>query len=174
MKKFVILFSFFYLPLMVSAQISKVGYNKFTWGQTKEVTKEILNCNSKLAGSDFINCDLQSKDSLFLDKYKYQFANVRFFNSQLCEIQFDLKHADLGNVIAEISKKYGNPTIKEKKFSALDEHNHSTGYRWNIGDTEVFIINDGTRMPAICIISSISLKNKYPASTLSLEKLIFE
>lgn len=174
MKKLIILFSIFFVPIFSSAQISKTGYNKLTWGQLKENTNGLSNCNSNLSGSDFINCDLVSKDSIFFDTYKYQFANVRFYKSQLCEVQFDLKHSDIGNVIAELSKKYGNPKIKEKKFRALDEENHSTGYQWNIGDTEVFIINDGIKMPAICIISSISIKSKYPANTLSLEKLIFE
>lgn len=174
MKKSFILFSIFFIPIFSSAQISKTGYNKFTWGQSKESTKGIANCNSVLSGSNFSNCDLISKDSIFFDAFKYQFANVRFYNSKLCEFQFDLKHSDIGNVIAELSKKYGNPKIKEKKFKAVDEENHSTGYQWIIGDTEIFIINDGTRMPAICILSSVSIKLKYPTNTLSLEKLIFE
>ncbi len=174
MKNIVVLFSIFLFPVISFSQINKTGYANYKWGQSKESTKGISNCNSILSGSEFSNCDIIAKDSLFNKKYKYQFANLRFFQSQLCEIQFDLKHADIGNVIADLSLEFGNPIIKEKKFKALDDENHSTGYVWKIGDTEVFIINDGTRMPAICIISSLSIKSKYPANTLSLEKLIFE
>jgi len=174
MKNLKLLFFIFLFPVISFSQINKLGYSTYKWGQKKETTLGITNCNSILSGSDFSNCDITSKDSLFLNKFKYQFANLRFFQSELCEMQFDLKHADIGNVIAELSKTFGNPTIKEKKYKALDDENRSTGYVWKIGDTEVLIINDGTRMPAICVLSSISIKAKYPASTLSLEKLIFE
>ena len=174
MKKFIILFSIFIIPIYSFSQINKSGYSKFKWGQAKETVSELKNCSNLLSGSDFSNCDITFKDSLFNGKYKYQFANLRFYKSQLCEIQFDLKHADIGNVIADLSKEFGNPTIKEKKYKALDDENHSTGYVWKVGDTEIFIINDGTRMPAICILSSSSIKAKYPENTLSLEKLIFE
>lgn len=174
MKKFIILLSIFCIPFYSFSQISKSGYSSFKWGQSKESISQLKNCNNVLSGSDFSNCDVISKDSLFDGKYKYQFANLRFYKSQLCEIQFDLKHADIGNIIADLTKEFGNPKIKEKKYKALDEENQSTGYVWIIGDTEVFIINDGTRMPAICILSSISIKSTYPENTLSLEKLIFE
>jgi hypothetical protein len=109
-----------------------------------------------------------------LNKYKYIFANARFYNGKLTEIQFDLKHKDLAALISNLTELLGRPTIKEKRHEALDKENQSTGYLWVIGDTHVFIINDGNKVPAICIISSVSMRSKYPENTLSLEKLIFE
>jgi hypothetical protein len=66
------------------------------------------------------------------------------------------------------------PIVKEKIHKSLDKENQSTGYLWIIGDTQVFVINDGNKVPAICILSSVTIKKNYPANTLSLEKLIFE
>lgn len=174
MKKITILFSVFLLPFISNAQISKAGYKDFKWGQLESATKGLMNCNSKLSGSEFTNCDITSKDSLFYKNFKYQFCNVRFFKGKLCEIQFDLNHADIASIIASFTQQFGKPIIKEKKHKALDEENQSTGYQWKVGDTEIFMINDGRRMPAICILSSISAKINYPANTLDLEKLIFE
>ncbi len=173
MKKIVTLF-FILFPLFLSAQITKSGYDKLKWGQAIESVKNISNCNSKLSGSEFVNCELSKSDSLFMAKYKYQFFNLRFYKGQLCELQFDIKHEDIGHIIAELSKEFGNPIIKEKQHKALDSDNQSTGYVWVSGDTHILIINDGKRMPAICVLSSNSMKAKLPESTLSLEKLIFE
>lgn len=156
------------------SQINKHGYNQFKWGQSYVNTKDFQNCNTKLSGQEFINCDVYSLDSLFLKKYKFQFCNFRFYKNELSEIQFDLKHADIASVISNLTKAFGSPQIKEKKHQSLDKENHSTGYKWIIGDTQVLIINDGENVPAICVLSSISIQSKYPANTLNLEKLIFE
>ncbi len=171
-----IIFAFFLLfaPLLLTAQVSKSGYGQFKWGQLHAKTTMVANCNSKLSGKDFMNCDLVNTDSLFLKKYKYIFCNVRFYKEKLAEIQFDINHQDLAAVISAITNEHGSPIVKEKKHEALDKENQSTGYLWIIGDTQVFIINDGNRVPAICILSSISLRKTYPENTLSLEKLIFE
>lgn len=173
MKKVILLITFLF-PMYLLAQVNSNGFNNFKWGQLHNNTNGIGKCSNASADNEFRNCDILSKDSILFKNIKYQFANVRFYKNQLCEFQFDIKHSDLGILIAEFSKKYGNPIIKEKKFNALDEENNSTGYKWIVGDTEIFIINDGNKMPAICVISSLSIKSKYPINTQSLEKLIFE
>lgn len=165
---------FFFLPILLTAQITKQGYNQFKWGQLKQTTKGLGNCSNKLSGSNFENCEVQTKDSLLLNQFKFIFCNLRFYKNQLSEIQFDINHKDLGSLISYLTKNYGNPVIKEKAHKALDIENHSTGYSWIIGDTNVFIINDGIKAPSICILSSISIRKNYPENTLSLEKLIFE
>ncbi len=171
-----IIFAFFLLftPIALTAQVNKSGYGQFKWGQLHAKTTMLTSCNSKLSGLDFMNCDFVNKDSLFLKKYKYIFCNVRFYKEKLAEIQFDIKHNDLASVISELTNEHGLPIVKEKKHEALDKENQSTGYLWVIGDTQVFIINDGNKVPAICILSSLSIRKNYPENTLSLEKLIFE
>lgn len=162
------------LPLFSMAQIHKYGYQEFQWGQSSAKTKNIKNCNAKFTGNNFANCDIVSKDSLFLNKYKFLFCNVRFYNDKLAEIQVDISHKDLAALISQITKEFGSPIIKEKKHQALDKENQSTGYTWTVGDTQIFIINDGVRVPAICVLSSISIRKTYPENTLTLDKLIFE
>jgi hypothetical protein len=171
-----IFFAFFLLfaPIVLNAQVNKSGYGQFKWGQLHAKTTMLTNCNSKLSGIDFMNCDFVNTDSLFLKKYKYIFCNIRFYKNKLAEIQFDINHNDLASVISALTKEHGLPIVKEKKHEALDKENQSTGYLWMIGDTQVFIINDGNKVPAICILSSISINKTYPENTLSLEKLIFE
>lgn len=165
---------FVLFPFLLSAQITKTGYAKLRWEQKIESIKNLNNCNSKLSGSEFVNCELQKTDSLFLGKYKFQFFNMRFYKGELCELQFDLKHEDISHIIAELSTEFGTPIIKEKQHKALDADNQSTGYIWVHGDTHILIINDGKRMPAICVLSSNTMKAKLPSNTLNLEKLIFE
>ncbi len=167
-------FLLFLLPMFSVAQIHKHGYQEFQWGQTSAKTKNIKNCNAKFSGNNFANCDIISKDSLFLNKYKFLFCNVRFYNDKLAEIQVDISHKDLAALISQITKEFGSPIIKEKKHQALDKENQSTGYTWTVGDTQIFIINDGVRVPAICVLSSISIRKTYPENTLTLDKLIFE
>lgn len=161
-------------PLLSISQISKSGYQQYSWGQSQVKTKNIANCNTKFSGTDFSNCDYLTSDSLFLNKYKFIFCNFRFYQNKLSEIQFDIKHKDLANVIADLTTSFGSPVVKEKKHQALDKENQSTGYIWNVGDTQIFVINDGNKVPAICILSSINIRNNYPANTLTLDKLIFE
>lgn len=172
--KNICLFAFLLSPMLLFAQVKSNGYNNYKWGQARVNTIGLGKCSTQIVDAEFNNCDIISKDSLLFNNIKYQFANARFFKGQLCEFQFDVSHSELGKLIAELSKTYGNPSIIEKKHKALDEENNSTGYKWIVGDTEIFIINDGLKMPAICVINSISLKAKYPINTQSLEKLIFE
>jgi hypothetical protein len=173
MKKALFLFLILF-PLMLTAQITRTGYQQYKWGSQHSKLKTLLNCNSKLSGDNFLNCELGTKDSLLLNKFKYQFANARFYKDRLAEIQFDIRHKDLAALISYLTEEHGSPIIKEKRHEALDKENQSTGYLWTIGDTQVFIINDGYKVPAICILSSISVRATYPPNTLSLEKLIFE
>jgi hypothetical protein len=173
MKIFFALFLLF-SPIALNAQVNKSGYGQFKWGQLHTKTTMLTNCNSKLSGIDFMNCDFVNRDSLFLKKYKYLFCNVRFYKNKLAEIQFDINHNDLASVISALTKEHGLPIVKEKIHKSLDKENQSTGYLWIIGDTQVFVINDGNKVPAICILSSVTIKKTYPANTLSLEKLIFE
>lgn len=162
------------IPFVGLAQITKSGYGQYKWGQLHAKTSGLINCNSKLSGSDFENCEIDAKDSLFLNKYKYIFCNTRFYKGKLAEIQFDIAHKDLADVISAITQEFGKPVVLEKNHQALDKENQSTGYQWNIGDTRLFIINDGNKVPAICILYSNSMRASYPPNTLSLEKLIFE
>lgn len=172
MKNYIVLFIL--SPLLSFAQISKSGYQQYKWGQSQATTKNIANCNTKFSGTDFSNCDYIVSDSLFLNKYKFIFCNFRFYQNKLSEIQFDIRHKDLANLIAELTTSFGSPVVKEKKHQALDIENQSTGYIWNVGDTQIFVINDGKKVPAICILSSMQIRNTYPANTLTLDKLIFE
>lgn len=172
--KHYLIFLLLVLPLFGVSQIHKQGYQEFQWGQSSAKTKNIKNCNAKFSGNNFANCDILSKDSLFLNKYKFLFCNVRFYNDKLAEIQVDISHRDLAALISQITKEFGSPIVKEKKHQALDKENQSTGYTWTVGDTQIFIINDGVRVPAICVLSSISIRKTYPPNTLTLDKLIFE
>ncbi len=172
--KHLFVFFLFISPILGNAQIHKHGYQEYQWGQSSAKTKNTKNCNAKFSGNDFANCEIITKDSLFLNKYKFLFCNVRFYNDKLAELQVDISHADLAALISQITKEFGSPIIKEKKHQALDKENQSTGYTWTVGDTQIFIINDGVRVPAICVLSSISISKTYPENTLTLDKLIFE
>ena len=173
MKSYLI-FLLMVLPLFSFSQIHKRGYGEFQWIQSSTKTKNIKNCNAKFSGNDFANCDIVTNDSLFLNKYKFLFCNVRFYKDQLAEIQVDINHADLAALLSQLTKEFGTPIVKEKKHQALDKENQSTGYAWTVGDTQIFVINDGIRVPAICVLSSISMRKLYPENTLTLDKLIFE
>ncbi len=172
--KHYLVFLLLIFPFLGISQIHKNGYNDYQWGQTSAKIKNIKNCNAKFSGNDFANCDIVSKDSLFLNKYKFLFCNVRFYKDKLAELQVDISHSDLASLISHLTREFGSPTIKEKKHQALDIENQSTGYTWIVGDTQIFVINDGIKVPAICVLSSISMRKTYPINTLTLDKLIFE
>ncbi len=168
----------FLLLLLISvnsfAQIKNNGFKNYNWGQDKSTISTLKNCSQKLTGAGFENCEIIFKDSLFYKDIKYKFISVRFFQNKLTELQLDINHSDLSNLVAELSKEFGNPIIKEKKLASIDGDEPTIGYVWNIGDTHLLIINDGKASPAIIILSSKKLKSQYPANNLSLEKLIFE
>jgi hypothetical protein len=172
--KHCLLFVLLLLPFLGVSQIHKHGYNDLQWGHPSAKIKNIKNCNAKFSGNEFANCDIISKDSLFLNKYKFLFCNARFYKDNLAEIQVDISHSDLAALISQLTKDFGSPTIREKKHQALDKENQSTGYTWTVGDTQIFVINDGIRVPAICVLSSINIRKTYPANTLTIDKLIFE
>ena len=165
---------FVFIFSVADAQIKSNGYNDFIWSQNKEQIKNLVNCNSKQAGTGFEICEYASKDSLFLGKYKYKNVSIRMYQNKLSELQFDLNHADVAAIIAELSIQIGKPEIKEKKQISIEGEEASIGYIWELGDTYVLIINDGRLSPAICVLSSKKIKNTYPINTLSLEQLIFE
>jgi hypothetical protein len=172
--KYCLLFVLLLLPFLGVSQIHKHGYHNYQWGQSSVKIKNIKNCNAKFSGDDFANCDVISKDSLFLNKYKFLFCNVRFYKDNLAELQVDIRHSDLAALLSQFTREFGSPVIKEKKYQALDKENQSIGYIWTYGDTQIFVINDGVRVPAICILSSINIRKMYPEHTQTLDKLIFE
>ncbi len=169
---------FIFLLLLVfntaNAQIKNNGYNNLTWSQSKEQIRNLSNCNSNQTGAGFEICEFQSKDSIFIGKYKYNFISIRFFQNKLSEIQFDIAHKDIANIIAELTIQYGKPIIKEKNELGVEGEEATIGYVWELGDTHMLIINDGKLSPSICVLSSIKIKKTYPPNTLSLEQLIFE
>jgi hypothetical protein len=156
------------------AQIKSNGFKNFNWGQDKSSFTSLKNCSNKLTGTGFENCDIVNSDSLFYKTIKYKYISARFFQNKLSELQFDINHHDLSYLIAELSKELGTPAIREKKLASIDGDEPTIGYVWNIGDTHLLIINDGKASPAIAVLSSKKIKSQYPASSLSLEKLIFE
>ncbi len=170
MMRLFICFTFLF-PSIVFAQINKQGYNGSIWGQSKESLTIIKSVDTK---ADFMYCEVNNKDSLFLGKYKYTYCNYRFYKNQLSEIHFDLNPNDLGNIVSYLTKTYNKPTILEKKQSTSSTHEISIGYKWNIGDSDILIINDGTKNPILCIVKSTKITNTYPQDILNIEKLIFE
>lgn len=168
----------FYLLLFSTlngvAQIKSSGFKNFNWGQEKSTFKILKNCNNKLVGAGFENCEIVNSDSVFYKNIKYKYLNARFFQGKLSELQLDINHKDLSNLVAELSKEFGTPIIKEKKLASIEGDEPTIGYVWNIGDTHLLIINDGKASPAIIVLSSKKIKFQYPSTILSLEKLIFE
>jgi hypothetical protein len=158
----------------LSAQIKNNGFNNFKWGQDKSTFTSLKNCNSKLSGEGFENCEIVNADSTFYKKIKYQFISARFYKNKLAELQIDIHHKDLSKLIADLTIDLGAPTIKEKRLASIDGDEQTIGYIWNVGDTHLLIINDGVLSPAIVVLSSKKIKSQYPSTTLSLEKLIFE
>lgn len=156
------------------AQIKSSGFKNYSWGQEKTVFNNLKNCNTKLSGASFENCEILDEDSVFFKNIKYNFISARFFQNKLAEMQLDINHTDLSKLIAEISIEFGKPIIKEKKLISIEGDEPTIGYVWNIGDTHLLIINDGKASPAIVVLSSKKIKSQYPVNTLSLEKLIFE
>lgn len=174
MLRFSFILFFLFCINQLHAQINSKGYAQFKWAENKINISNLKNCNNKQSGQDFENCELISQDSLFLLKFKYKFVNLRFYKSQLSEIQFDLYHKDIANIISQLTLDFGSPIIKEKRQVSIEGEEPTIGYVWDIGDTHVLIINDGKLSPSICILSSNKINKTYPINSLSLEKLIFE
>lgn len=174
MYRLLFLLCFIVFTNNLSAQIKSNGFDNFKWGQDKSTITTLKNCNSKLSGEGFENCELVNADSTFYKNNKYQFISARFYKNKLAELQIDINHKDLSKLIADITTDLGAPTIKEKRIASIDGDEQTIGYIWNVGDTHLLIINDGLLSPAIVVLSSKKIKSQYPSTTLSLEKLIFE
>ena len=168
---------FIFLLLLVfnaaNAQIKNNGYKNLTWSQGKEQTRNLSKCNSNQTGAGFEICEFQSKDSLFIGKYKYNFISIRFFQNKLSEIQFDLAHKDIANIIAELTIQFGKPIIKEKNELGVEGEEATIGYVWELGDTHILIINDGKLSPSICVLSSIKIKKNIPCKYIKFRTINF-
>jgi hypothetical protein len=174
MRNFLFFIGVLLLSNVAVSQITGNGYASLKWKSSKKSISGLINCSSNSNGLDFDYCELNSKDSLFLQKFKYSFVNLRFYKNQLAEIHFDFPSQNTANLIAFVTEELGNPTVLEKKNKAADDFEFSIGYKWVVAGTEVLIINDGPRNPALCIISSKAIKATYPSTILNIEKLIFE
>ncbi len=175
MRHLFVLFCLLFCFQFTQAQIDSKGYNGFEWGSKKSKYNVFHSCTSNQAGDHFQNCELKTKDSLFLNKYKYLFTNFRFYKGELCEINFDLQHSDLAAIVSELTMKFGSPAIKENKTRSEDEYNNYIGYEWQVGDTRILLLNKGKIAPVWCTINSISMQEKYKGpKAVDVEQLIFE
>jgi hypothetical protein len=157
------------------AQINPHGFSGLKWKTAKSSFTDLKNCDQLQAGSNFENCEYLSTDSLFLKKYKYSYANFRFYKGKFCEANFDLNHKDLGNLIAELTSTLGQPVIKENKTRSESPSGNVIGYEWVTGDTKILILNKGFYYPAWCTLSSVSMKKSIKSQQeTDIENLIFE
>lgn len=175
MKPKLLLSCFILFSSFSFAQITSHGFSEIKWKTPKTSFTTLKDCNSSQAGENFENCEYTNPDSLFLHKYKYSFANFRFYKGKLCETNFDLRHSDLANLISQLTVDFGKPVIKENKVKSPDPDHNVIGYEWIVGDTKILILNKGLRAPVWCILSSVSMKNSFKdQQEIDIENLIFE
>lgn len=155
------------------AQVQKNGYNGTSWGTDKSKVTGILECNSSFAGENYENCSVKS-DSLIFGKYPYLFLNYRFYNQKFVEVNIDIERSRLAYLVAELTTKYGSPSVKEKMDQSNNRNNSFTFYEWIYGDSKIVIFDKGINLPIWCTVTSIKHKKTRSNEEEEIQKLLFE
>lgn len=151
------------------AQISKTGYDKYSWGANKSNFNNLKTCNPSFVDPEVENCS--ANDSIFLKEFEFEYLNYRFYKKQLFEVNYDFNRNLMTKIISKLTIDLGSPMVKEKKDQGI---NNFTAYEWIIGDSKVLIIDKGTKLPIWLNISSIKVKSSISnRSNIDLEKILF-
>jgi hypothetical protein len=144
--------------LSVFSQPTKKGYGKMKWGTSKSKIAGLQNCNVSFVDAQFTTCGYNESLS-FVPKIVPIVVNLRFFENELMEIGFDVKRGDLEAVVANYTKEYGEPDVKESLNSPKPIDDLKV-YTWQWGKTEITLLDKGYDFSLWINIYSLAIRKK--------------